>query len=248
MGAVLNKTAYEWNITVSGYDVDMYKRLTLSALMKYHQEIGEKHLGVFGTDSNTLTETQKIAFIFTKIGIKIHRLPSLNEKITLCTWCSELKGVRFTRNYVTTDENGKVLTEAKGEVATIDLVTRKIIRPKNIVGFESFLYNDTLENGCEYPEKIDFTATLYENQTRKIRFSDLDYNGHVNNTVYASICMDLLPKEIVKKPIKSFVINFKNEIIQDELLNLKLNITNNDVFITGICDGVEKFSSAIKFQ
>jgi hypothetical protein len=52
MGCILEKTAYERNITVSNLDVDRYNRLKLSSLLMFHQEIGEIHLNEFGTTSD----------------------------------------------------------------------------------------------------------------------------------------------------------------------------------------------------
>lgn len=246
MGEILNKTAYEWDVTVTSFEVDMFDRLKVSALMKYQQEIGERHLNVFGTTTEGMRREQNLSFIFTKMNIRINRLPRSEERITVRTWCSELRGVRFTRNYVLFDQDGNVLTSAKAEVTTLDLNTRKIVRPTAILGFDDFLYNDELENLAEYPEKIAPPQTVDSTVLREVRFSDIDYNGHVNNTVYADIVFDCLPLNLLKDSVKGFEINFVNEVLPNETLNLSVANSDGSFVVSGAVGDCQSFTARVK--
>ena len=230
MACILDKTAYEWQTSITSFEVDMFDRIKLSALMKRHQEIGEMHLNEFGTTSEQMRREQNLSFIFTKVNILVHRLPKSGENVVIRTWCSALKGVRFTRNYVVFDEKGQILTETKAEVTVLDLATRKIVRPTEINGFSDFLYNDQLENNAEYPAKIKMSGENAAVHTRPVRFSDIDYNGHVNNTVYADMALDCLSVETLKAAIKSFEINFVNEVLPDETLEISVTADDGYVF------------------
>lgn len=237
MGAVLDKTAYEWETSVTCFEVDKYRRLRLSALMKLHQEVGELHLHEFGTDSDRMRDEQQLAFIFTKVAIKVHRMPRMEEKIRVRTWCSSLKGARFTRNYAVLTQGGELLTEAKGEVTTLNLESRRIVRPREINGFEDFLYNEKLENSCEYPEKLIFPECEAKCFSRTARFSDIDFNGHVNNTVYADIVTDCLPPEKLEAPIKSFTVNYVSEMLEGETLKISAAENGDTEYFKGEIDG-----------
>lgn len=247
MGVILDKTAFQWHFPISTAEVDMFDRLKISALMKRQQEIGELHLIEFGTSSDKMREEQGFAFIFTKMNIKVTRLPKSKENVTLTTWCSGLKGVRFTRNYVLRDESGVVLTEAKAEVTTIDLNTRKIVRPREINGFEDFLYNEDLENTCPYPEKLIFSGEVSKVYILDVRFSDIDFNGHVNNTVYADISFDALPPEVVKKSVSGFEINFTNEAFLGETLEVSVVSDNSCCLVFGKTDVHDCFAVKLIF-
>ena len=247
MGCILDKTAYEWEIMVNSFDVDRYNRLKLSSLLKFHQEIGERHLNEFGTSSDYMINDLNLAFIFTKIKVAVTRLPSQAEKVKLTTWCSELKGIRFYRNYRLQAENGDILTETKAEVIVIDLKDRKPVRPNSITGFEDFLYNTELENSCEKPQKLSVPDKICKTIIRPIRFSDIDRNGHVNNTIYADISLDCLEDEALKQSIKSFEINFINEVLPNENLELSVFKENNEFFILGKTSENHSFTSKITF-
>lgn len=247
MGVILEKTAYQWDFPVSTAEVDMFDRLKISALMKRQQEIGELHLIEFGTSSDKMRDEQGFAFIFTKMNIKVTRLPKSKENVTLTTWCSGLKGVRFTRNYVLRDEFGVVLTEAKAEVTAIDLNTRKIVRPREINGFQDFLYNEDLENTCPYPEKLTFFSEADKTYSRDVRFSDIDFNGHVNNTVYADISFDALPIKALENAIKGFEINFINEAVLGENIEVSVASTDDGWCVSGKTDAHDCFAVKLSF-
>lgn len=247
MGVILEKTAYQWDFPVSTAEVDMFDRLKISALMKRQQEIGELHLIEFGTSSDKMRDEQGFAFIFTKMNIKVTRLPKSKENVTLTTWCSGLKGVRFTRNYVLRDEFGLVLTEAKAEVTAIDLNTRKIVRPREINGFQDFLYNEDLENTCPYPEKLTFFSEADKTYSRDVRFSDIDFNGHVNNTVYADISFDALPIKALENAIKGFEINFINEAVLGETVEVSVSSDDAVWCVLGKTDAQDCFAVKLTF-
>lgn len=230
---ILNKTAFEWDFIVKSFDVDMFNRLKISSLMKYQQEVGGMHLYEFGTTAEAMRKEQSLGFIFTKMNIKIDGLPKAQDKVTLRTWCSGLKGVRFTRNYILLDENGKILTQAKVEVTTLDLESRKIVRPSQINGFSDFLYNDDLENGADYPVKLTVPEDISEAYSRPVRFSDIDYNGHVNNTVYADMAMDCLDPKVLNTPIKGFQINFISEVLPNETVSVGVALQDGGYVFTG---------------
>ncbi len=246
MGCILDNTAYQWETVVTSFDVDMYNRLKLSSLMKLQQEVGGMHLYEFGTTAEGMREQQNLGFIFTKMNIDIRRLPKAQDKITIRTWCSGLKGVRFTRNYIVYDSVGEIMTQGKVETTTLDLVTRKIVRPNQINGFDDFLYNDNLENGAEYPSKIAVPEDIATVYTRPVRFSDIDYNGHVNNTVYADLSLDCLDPKILEKPIKGFEINFSNEVLPNEIIEVAMTELEDGYIFTGTAHGRQCYVAKLK--
>ena len=247
MSAVLDRSAYEWTAPVTGFEVDMFNRMKISALMKRQQEIGEKHLLEFGSSAESMRDKQGVAYVFTKAEMVIHSLPAAKDVVTLTTWCSALKGVRFTRNFVLRDETGNALTECKIEVTTIDLKTRKIVRPKSIAGFEEFLYNDEIEISCPYPQKLQFDGDFVDAQTRIARFSDIDVNGHINNTVYADIVQDCLTKEQLAQPITGFAINYNNEAYLGETLEIAKAETDNGFLFAGRTQNHNCFTARLTF-
>ena len=247
MGGLLNNSAYTLNSVIDSCEVDSSKRIRISALMKRHQEIGEKHLNQFGTSSAKMRHEQSLAFIFTKVNIKITRLPEAGEDVTLTTWCSSLKGVRFTRNYVLRDAKGSTLTETKAEVTTIDLKSRKIVRPTDILGFEKFLYNEDLENTADYPKKLAVSDLAKQCFLWKIAEADIDFNGHVNNTVYADMVFEAISDENRRKMPKEFEINYQNEALLNETIDISVAVDGGEYMFSGKIGDKHCFAARLGF-
>ncbi len=246
MGLILDGTAYEWDLSIPCYSADRYDRLKVSALLRLQQEVGEKHIFHFGTTSEMLRDRYGVAFIITKSRIKVNRLPGSEEPVRLTTWCSSLKGIRFMRNYTLKTPDGEVLTESKAEVIMINLKDRTIVRPKDVDYFKNYLYNSELANSCGDPKKIDAMCTGEEYE-RTIRFSDIDYNGHMNNTVYADIMFDFLPSEFREKAPKEVAINFKNELLEGETMDVFADAAADTVTFCGTCGGTDRFAGMINY-
>ena len=61
------------------------------------------------------------------------------------------------------------------------------------------------------PGKISLPDNLAEVDSRKIRFSDLDSNGHTTNSRYGAFIADALPVEYRGRQPSDFKINYSKE-------------------------------------
>jgi hypothetical protein len=139
------------------------------------------------------------------------------------------------------------VSETKAEVICLDLKTRKPVRPNLITGFDDFLYNSELENSCEKPQKLSIPDGNCSILTRPVEESDIDRNGHVNNTIYAQISVDCLNENELELPLKSFEINYINEVFSGEKINLKIFDEPDGKFILGEVLGIPSFTSKFIF-
>ena len=85
-------------------------------------------------------------------------------------------------------------------------------------------------------------------ETRKVRYSDVDLNGHLNNTKYIDYILDVHDSEFYKKNrISHFVINYDKELMDNNLFNLYSNSSNPE-YIKGEIDGATAFEVNIAYQ
>ena len=240
---------FETEVIVNESMVDKAGRLKLSCLLRFQQGICEQHTEKFGLPSSVIREQLGLAFVFTKIRVNTYRLPGLNEKIVVTTWCSELKGVRFTRNFrVTLQDTGELLTESKAEITVIDLNTRKLIRPASVPEFDMFLYNETEPNGCDYPQKLPAEVEAYNNVLRQITEADIDNNNHVNNTVYADMVTETLADEYLKINPSVFEINYLHEAFLNETMKINLSKIEQGVLVVGSVGDKQSFAAKIIYK
>lgn len=198
---------YSMTAAVPTYAVDPTATLRPSALLRWQQEIGEQQFTELGLSCRELFE-RSMAFVVTRLRVRFHRLPTVGERVTLTTWHRETRGVQMFRCYTLCDENGTPLTEGVTAFALVDAKEHRLLRP-SALGAE--VPTDPTKNGCPDPKK-ETPPPLIEIAALRPRYSELDQNGHVNNTCYADYICDNLPSGMDRKRLFELAICFEREV------------------------------------
>ncbi len=199
------------------YDCDCYMRLKLSSVMKYIADVAGVDYTLKGYDHEYLWNNGMV-FLLSRTNIAVQRMPMAYETITLSTWEQGKKGSQFLRHFELFDEKGEKIISAATAWLLVNPQTRKILRPEVFTGFMP-IRGDKLPD-CAMPGKLRMPDGGSPAGTRKIRYSDLDGNGHVYNAVYGDIACDVLPAEVLKRPLRSFQINYQTEAVLGEDVEL----------------------------
>ena len=202
---------YTAKIKAFYHDCDVQGHLKLSAAMRYMQQISGDHLESLGFSAEKLL-SENMVFMLSRTCIKFHRIPLATELMMLSTAPTAVKGVRFVREFAIDSTHGERLISATTLWVLIDPASRKILRPS------SFPYGLPLHPSFASGDTEDIVIpklTLEPTQRSNIdiRYSHLDINNHVSNSLYADFICDILPYEhLLERGIDSFAINFQNEV------------------------------------
>ena len=126
MSAII-QSEYKMSLKVASFDTDSADRIRLSAVLRYQQEAGEQHLGPAGLGWRDLS-SHGIAFVASRWHAAIHRLPTLEEEVTLTTWHRNRKGPRFFRCYEWRDGAGNLLIEGVMQFALVSVTDHRLLR------------------------------------------------------------------------------------------------------------------------
>lgn len=203
---------------IPSYAVGADNRLRLSALLQFQEQAGEQQLGEHGLPYAVLKE-KGVAFLVTRLQSLVTRLPQMNEQVTLKTWHRDVKGVQFFRCYSWVDQTGAPLIDSVTAFALVDVNTHRLLRPDALKELP-FLNEPAAVNACPDPKK-EIPPALTEIAAMRPRWSELDLNGHVNNTRYADFLCDNIPSGMAHKRITAFSIRYEKEILPDDRLVLK---------------------------
>ncbi|MCI8360415.1 MAG: hypothetical protein HFE86_03650 [Clostridiales bacterium] len=200
-----------WEYTVASYDVAPNRSLRLSAQLKLQQEVGEKHLEQAGFPYTYLYDELGLVFVLTRAASRIYRAPVFEEPVTVTTWCKGLQGIQYLRCYRFCDMQGNLLIDSATTFALINARDHQLVRPSTVKEFERFVHLPDRENTCKKPGRILLPPDLEKADDRRLYHSDMDYNGHLNNTVYGDFITDYLPAGLADKVPSSFQIHFAAE-------------------------------------
>ncbi len=223
---------------IPSYAVGADNRLRLSALLQLQQEAGERQMDEHGLSFAVLRE-RGIAFLVTRLCSHITRLPEMGEKVIFKTWHRDIKGVQFFRCYSMTDEKGNPLADSVTAFALVDTENHRLLRPDALADL-AFPNQPECVNNCPDPDK-QIPPALIEVAAVKPRWSELDPNGHVNNTRYADYLCDNIPSGMGRKKITDLYIRFEKEVRPDDRLVIaaaeerwqKEDVTGGVAWVTG---------------
>lgn len=201
------------------YDCDCYERAKLSTILKYIADIAGVDYTMKGFSHQYLWD-RGMVFLLSRTSLRILRMPKAYETVTASTWEQGKKGSQFLRHFEIFDAEGALLVSAATAWLLVDPNSRKILRPEVFTGFMPKLQEKLPD--CAMPGKLRMPQGQTLAGRRKIRFSDLDGNGHVYNSVYGDIAYDFLPAEYQSRALQEFQINYQSEAVLGDELELYL--------------------------
>lgn len=210
------KSVYEWHTTVATVDVGPDRLLTPTAQLRMQQEVGEMHFSEGGLGFDSIADLG-MAFLLSQNHAVIYRRPKACEAVTVKTWSHSVKGIRFFRCYRFEDADGQTLIDSTAAFVLVDVKAHTLLRPK------SFPYAvphcPDLPHTCEMPPTLKKADEMTFIGKDVVRYSQLDFNGHLNNTRYADIVFDHLPNDVMPR-LKGFSIGFVHEAKQGDTLSV----------------------------
>ncbi|MDD2362830.1 MAG: thioesterase [Oscillospiraceae bacterium] len=241
---------YTWDLKIASFDVGQDRQLKLSAQLRLQQEAGELQLEKGGLGFEELINNG-LAFVITRTNSVIYHTPRFNSHIKLITWHRDSKGAQFYRCYRFLDENGEILIDSVSAFALIDPQTHKILRPALFSRYAVTQQPDRL-NSCPDPEKQVLPDGLLPIGGYEVVWSDIDYNGHVNNAIYADIICNNIPDNMRQRRIAGFTISYLHEAFEGEIISLKSGVfrrgNQDEVWVSGETERGSCFEGMVKYN
>ena len=226
---------------------DRNKKMSLNEVLKITSDIAVEDFRQQGLSTDFLLEN-KIAILVSRLSLRFHRMPRENEKITLTTTEEKSQALQFIRSYEITGEDGEKLVSGLSSWLLVNTETRRLMPIKYFTLKE--LSQIEKEHDCLPADKITVPENMEKIDERTIRFSDLDSNGHTNNARYAAFIMDALPPEYQDKVWKDFRINFSQEAILGDKLEIwwKKDDEAKKISILGKTEKASSFEAELYFS
>lgn len=208
------------NINVSCHDTDINGIVRPSPILRYMQEAANLQLYNLGPSNEYLRE-KGMAFILARVGMCIYTPLHSYDKICAQSWACESRLSSFYRcgRILRREET---IAELISVWALINIEDRHLYRASEIpMNFETdeMLQTDILVH-VHIPREIE----LIQIGERRIGYSDVDLNHHMNNTNYPDMLCDFIG-DMSGRRVTSLSINFLAEAALSE--TIKISMANN---------------------
>lgn len=204
--------------TVEPENVDFTSRASVSAMfnMVLHAAGRDAHRRGFGIDA--LAE-KNYGWVLSRMCLELDRLPEQYEEFTLHTWIGGYNRLISTRNFTLTDNEGREFGRAVSHWCMLDFDTRLPLDMNTLAKVHDGTIVDA-PSPCDGPKKVAI-VTNEPIAKRKVAYSDIDFNRHMNTMRYIDFAFDSLPIEVPEK-LQSLRmdLNFMKEALYGDTLAL----------------------------
>ena len=216
---------YQQEFHINDASVDCFGRLTPSMLLFYVQEVAGIHATSLGAGYDALA-VKNLFWAILRTHVQITRMPCSGETIRVETWPMPTSRVAYPRSVVAYDAAGNEVFRAISLWCLMDTETRSMVLP----GKSGVMVEGTLRgNELAVPGSLA-VKTLEQETFRRVLFSDLDRNGHMNNTRYLQWVSDLLPAQFHRcHTPKEFTICYHSEALEDEMLDIRYEMKEGGI-------------------
>ena len=225
---------------------DYYKKLKLSSLFNYLQDISSLHSENLGIGINDIQKEHGVAWVMVRIMVEIVRMPNWNEDIIIETWPNEPKRLEFARDFIVRDLEGNVLVRAISSWIIMDIEKREIKQTELIrVDYPEFLRERAINQRMGKLKPKGQLELVYKKQ---IRYSDIDINGHLNNSKYIDYITDCFSMERHGEyTVESVQVSYISEALAGDDISFYKDISNLE-FGSVYVEGVDEISGKVFFK
>ena len=207
---------YSEEFKITDLYIDCFGRLLPSKILYMMQEVAGNHFAQLSMDYDSLAQ-RGLFWAITRNKVQITRLPMRGETIRLETWPMPTTRVAYPRSIVAYDEEGNEVFRSITLWVLMDANNRSMVLPgKSGIDVVGTLRGNELASPLGLPAKA-----LVNRRKRYVNFTDLDRNGHMNNTRYLDWVYDLLGAEFHKDhTLREFTLCYLNEAREGQQLEL----------------------------
>ena len=217
---------------------DVNDRLRPASVLDIFQDAAARHAELLGCGYLEMLKKNRL-WVLLRNHYSVEKYPYYTQELKVSTWPKQGR-LDFDRSYLLTDKNGEVLIKGISKWCVIDATARRLVKDSGVtypgVGPE--------ELACEPAKKI----VLPEGEpcaVFTVGISDLDHNGHMNNTRYADILQNRLEKD---ECINELDFNYQHEVGLNDTVQIYQKREENRLYVWGVKDGAVAFSSCVSTE
>ncbi len=233
----MEHTPYSQNILLDTSMVDIHGCWQPGAIFRAMQEASGVHAEGWGLGRQPLMDCG-IAWVLTRAAMRMEEYPVYGQTVTVSTWPGKTRHGFFPR-YYTFFVDGKQIGCATALYVLMDIEQRKMADPARLPGQ---LPEYDIPAPMPAPGVIALPAGEPEVNLHPVRYTDLDFNGHVNNTRYVDWYMDCIPlQEHREMELEQITVHYLQEIRPGETVDLLLHREDNVAVLRGMAEGQQRF-------
>ncbi len=211
---------------VGSFQVSPDGRIRLASLADLFQEIAWRHADSADFGRNLLQS--RLMWALSRMEIQVAKFPKWGEPIQLFTGGRGADKLFAFREFMVWDQQGRVLVRAMSSWLLLNLDTKRIQRPQQVL--QPGIFDPNLKPAWQ-PGRLAVRGELIAAEAVRVRHADLDLYNHVNNASYIRWVENTLADLGVFPG--GISINYLAECLAGEVVQLSVFRENGRYFVEG---------------
>ncbi|MDR1909453.1 MAG: acyl-ACP thioesterase [Spirochaetaceae bacterium] len=212
------KNIWEETKAVTFGSADISGRLSPAGVLELFQEAAINHAEHLGVGREALLAARQ-GWVLSRISVVADVRPAWRDTVTVRSWPRGADRLFAVRDYDMRGPEGELLVRGRSGWLVLDLDKRRPLRPQFMM--DRLPGNEGLDALPGTPLGLDARPGLTKIAGREARYSDIDYNGHMNNARYMTWVQDIAGPELLEKAGRFRLdLNYLHEVRLGEALEL----------------------------
>ena len=222
---------YDETFTLRPRDCDLNEKWRPSAILETMQDTAGAHSIHLGCGRDELIR-KNMVWVIARCEVHMDRYPAAGEQITVHTFPTPTRICFFPRYYVFTDARGEMIGKAGTLWLLLDVTTRRMLPPGDVG--KLIPDNKDLSVPMNLPATVgNLQGDEFVSEYRPV-YTDLDVNGHVNNTRYADwLCNTLGIDLMTEYEPEHIILNYNHEVLPGHVVTLHRILKGNEYRLSG---------------
>lgn len=225
-------TSYTCHFPLSSQDVDCHYRIRPSTLLGFLQDAAGGAAAQFHATREEMVQKYNLFWVVARVRYRLTAPIPWGQTLTIQTWHRGSDKALMYRDYLLTVD-GKEVGRATTVWVLCNLTTRKLERFSDFPEFEGTDGGELCWDTKLPPLRLP--AGMETVERRLMHFSEMDVNGHINNTRYADFICDVLGDKLSSpdRYVSELHINYLAECKPGETLDIQLGREAGRYYIQG---------------
>lgn len=222
---------YREDVRILTKDCDLTGQWKPSAILEVMQELAGIHGTLIGVGRHALLQ-KGVVWVLTRVEVVMDRYPKIGDTVSIETFPMPVRRWFFPRYFIFRDEHGEEIGRAGSLWVLLDVNTRKMAKPDICAALMPD--NSDLLAPLGLPATVAEVSGTLETGCHIPVYTDLDINGHVNNTKYMDWCCNALGIDTMKASCLSrFDVNYNMEILPGQEIRSELRRLGDEFSFSG---------------
>lgn len=226
-------------------EVDQEGQILLDSLQRRIQNISDEHGYLLGFGFEDMTKLGYF-WVVSRLMVEIKRMPSLGDELSIETFLTPPTGAGINRYYQVFDSQGALSVQGVAKWSVVSKESLKLVK-MNQLGFMTNLSypKEALPFSKDSLKRIDFPKLPEVTvKTIIVKQEDLDFNNHVNNTIYVKYIRDLFG---IPSDLGAYQINFISPLYLSDTVKIKAVTLENKIYFEAV-RVLDEMNEEISFQ